>query len=60
MKKSHLAVLVSALCLLGPGKVQADVTPLADLSLEELVKMEVTSVSRKAQRLSDTAAAVTV
>ena len=60
MKKSHLAILVSALCLLGSGKVRADVTMLADLSLEELVKMEVTSVSRKAQRLSDTAAAVTV
>ena len=40
--------------------MHADVTPLADLSLEDSVKMEVTSVSRKAQRLSDTAAAVTV
>lgn len=60
MKKSTAAFALMACCILGSSGVFAEATPLADLSLEELVKMEVTSVSRKAQRLSDTAAAVTV
>jgi iron complex outermembrane receptor protein len=38
----------------------AEDASLADLSLEELVRLDVTAVSRKAQKLSDTPAAVTV
>jgi len=42
-----------------PGSPQAP-RALTELSLEELLKVEITSASRKAQRLADTAAAVFV
>ena len=51
-----LAVLSAVLAL----PVQAGERELDDLSLEELVKLEVATVARKAQKLSDTPAAVTV
>lgn len=60
MNLSNTARAAMVCWLLASSNVFAESTPLTDLSLEELVKMEVTSVSRKAQRLSDTAAAVTV
>lgn len=54
-----------AFCLLAPAlgwalTAHAEDAQLADLSLEELVRLDVTAVSRKAQKLSDTPAAVTV
>lgn len=51
-----IAVLSAILAL----PVHAGERELDDLSLEELVKLEVASVARKAQKLSDTPAAVTV
>ena len=50
--------LASALCW--SFAAAAEEASLADLSLEELVRLDVTAVSRKAQKLSDTPAAVTV
>jgi iron complex outermembrane receptor protein len=50
--------LVPALCCGLAARAQD--ASLADLSLEELVRLDVTAVSRKAQKLSDTPAAVTV
>lgn len=46
--------------LLGAGAAGAVETSFIDLPLEELGKLEVAAVSRKAQKLSDTPAAVTV
>src|SRR5512140_3745135 len=43
-----------------PAAAETSETALADLELEALLKIEVTSVSRKTQRLNDTAAAVFV
>jgi iron complex outermembrane receptor protein len=40
--------------------VWADEAPLVDLALEDLARLEVATVSRKAQKLSETSAAVTV
>ncbi|MGB0129616.1 MAG: TonB-dependent receptor plug domain-containing protein, partial [Rhodocyclaceae bacterium] len=52
------AALASCLCAAAlPAAADA---PLADLSLEDLLSIEVTSVSRKAQRLTDAAAAAFV
>lgn len=52
-------------CLLAPTlcwttAASAGEASLADLSLEELVRLDVSAVSRKAQKLSDTPAAITV
>ncbi|MDD2669481.1 TonB-dependent receptor [Zoogloea sp.] len=52
-------------CLLLPALWQAAAVcaaepPLVDLTLEELVRLDVSAVSRKAQKLSETPAAVTV
>ena len=55
---SHKIVL--ALALVGLSAQAAADDGLMDLSLEDLVDIQVFSVSRKAQRLGDTAAAVTV
>lgn len=44
---------------LGPA-AQAAVPPLADLSLEELLNIEITSVSKRPERLTDAAASVFV
>ncbi|TVT49342.1 MAG: TonB-dependent receptor [Denitromonas halophila] len=54
-KHIMLAIVLAGL----PGLAGAS-DELMDLSLEELADIQVLSVSRKAQRLSDTAAAVTV
>lgn len=42
------------------GAEETSVTQLGQLSLQELLDIEVTSVAKKEQRLSDTAAAITV
>lgn len=68
MSLAHRRLVTVFACLLslGPGSpALAQETPPAgrpvrDLSLEELLNVEVTSVARKAQRLSDSAAAVSV
>ncbi|MCB1957224.1 MAG: TonB-dependent receptor [Rhodocyclaceae bacterium] len=46
-----------AVLLAGPALAQSD---LATMSLEDLSRMEVTTVSRKVQKLADTPAAVTI
>ena len=46
--------------LLGAGAAGAFETSLVDLPLEDLGKLEVATLSRKAQKLSDTPAAITV
>jgi iron complex outermembrane receptor protein len=58
-----LAVLISALVALGPNGIHADETrmaDLADLSLEDLANLEVTSVSRRPEPVSDAAASIFV
>ncbi len=52
-----LAGLAAALALLPAAAAEA---PLAELSIEELLNIEVTSVSKKPQRLSESASAVFV
>lgn len=52
-----LALAVVAISL---GQAAAAATNLADLSLEELVNIEITSVSKRAERLTDAAASVFV
>lgn len=46
--------------VLGCSAAQGGEAPLVDLTLEELARLDVATVSRKAQKLSDTPAAVTV
>jgi iron complex outermembrane receptor protein len=53
------ALLASAM-LATPTAARAGDRDLADLSIEELMNIEVTSVSKRAQKLSETAAAVFV
>jgi len=48
------------LALTGMGDAQARAADLADLSLEELANLEVTSVSRRAERLADAPASIYV
>ena len=57
---SRFALLLVAPALCWGTAAHADDPSLADLSLEELVRLDVSAVSRKAQKLSDTPAAVTV
>lgn len=58
MKNAFVASFsISLLLTSGHGLAQSD---LANLSLEDLSRLEVTTVSRKVQKLADTAAAVTV
>ncbi len=52
--------LTLAVALAGPGPMAAELPEATDISLEDLLKVEVTSASRKAQRLNDVAAAVFV
>ena len=54
------AIIALAAMAASPGAAAADGADLADLGLEALLNVEVTSVSRKAQHLYDTAAAVFV
>ena len=58
--RASLACLAGA-CALQPGTAAAAASPsLADLSLEDLSTLEITSVSRRTERLSDAAASVYV
>jgi iron complex outermembrane recepter protein len=50
-------LLISTLCMAGPNRVSRD---LSEISLEDLMNVEVTSVSKKEQKLSQTAAAIHV
>jgi iron complex outermembrane recepter protein len=66
-RKGRSARLSAALLFLASGgfhagamAAEASSRSLADLSLEELVNIEITSVSRRAERLSDAAASVFV
>ncbi len=57
----RIAVLVAALAVWHPGAHGADnPTAAQDLSLEELLRVDVTTASRKAQAVQDVAAAVFV
>ncbi len=60
-RKSLVTTVVAlSLALLG-GPAHAQVAPdLTDLSVDDLMNVEMTSVSRKGQKLADTAAAVFV
>jgi iron complex outermembrane recepter protein len=49
--------LISTLCMAGPRHAARD---LSEISLEDLMNVEVTSVSKKEQKLSQTAAAIHV
>jgi len=62
-----LAMLLRALCFgcllistAPEARAQAKTKELADQSLEDLMNIEVTSVAKKSQRISQTAAAITV
>jgi len=55
--RSTATLLVCTLCLAGPKEASRD---LSEISLEDLMNVEVTSVSKKEQRLSQTAAAIHV
>ncbi len=55
-----LATLLCLGLLWTPGKARAEPKDLTDLSLEELMQIEVTTVSKKGQKLSDAAAAIFV
>ncbi|NML28079.1 TonB-dependent receptor plug domain-containing protein [Zoogloea dura] len=59
MKNRVQASLLVSL-VLGCSAAQGGEAPLVDLTLEELARLDVATVSRKAQKLSDTPAAVTV
>ena len=55
-----LALAVSITCAGAPAHAVEASSDLAELSLEELMNIEVTSVSKKTERLSDAAAAIFV
>jgi iron complex outermembrane receptor protein len=55
-----LAGALAALVLVPAHAADVQVADLADLSLEQLANIEVTSVSRRAERLSDAAASIYV
>jgi iron complex outermembrane receptor protein len=58
---ARLSGLLAFVCVFTPANSQTrDAGDLADLSLEELANLEVTSVSRRAERLSDAAASLFV
>src|SRR6476620_7492678 len=50
-------LLASTFCMAGPKQVSRD---LSEISLEDLMNVEVTSASKKEQKLSQTAAAIHV
>ncbi len=60
MKKKSLVYLVSLLILTPSAAFCLDDDDLFSMNLEELMQMEVTSVSKKKQNLSDSAAAIFV
>lgn len=55
-----LAIVTGIVSGVAIGAEPTQTTKLTDLSLEDLLKIEVTSVSKRPQRISDTAAAVSV
>src|ERR1700688_2312406 len=55
-----LLVLVGLMADASPGLAQSPGPDLVDMSLEDLMKIEITSASRKEQRATDVAAAVFV
>ena len=57
----HAAYVVTLIVVLGSASAEAQGTQsLADLSIQDLMNIQVTSVSRKAQEVVRTAAAVYV
>ena len=54
------ALIALALSINITASAATDDTPLADLSLEELITLEVTSVAKKPQKPEEAAAAITV
>jgi iron complex outermembrane receptor protein len=57
---ARTVVPYALLALTGTGNAQAKTADLADLSLEELANIEITSVSRRAERLADAPASIYV
>jgi len=55
-----LALATTIVCIGEPSHAATDPSGLAELSLEELMNIEVSSVSKKTERLSDAAAAIFV
>jgi iron complex outermembrane receptor protein len=64
MPRSPLRLLAAALCVLmahvSPARAQSAPPDLSQVSLEDLMNLEITSASRKEQRVADVAAAVFV
>ncbi len=60
MKKRILVNILTVITMMAPLTSQGDGKPPAELTVEELLNVEVTSVSKKAQALNDSAAAVYV
>lgn len=60
MRQNNLILVVASVALLNNTVSANESQNLLDLSLEDLMKIEVTSVSKKAQSLADAAAAVFV
>lgn len=59
-KTLFLTTLLSSTLLAGPAHASESVEDYLDLDLEDLLSMEVTSVSKKKQRLTEAAAAIYV
>lgn len=58
---THFGACILALCLAAPSRAaDTHLASLADLTLEQLTQMEVTSVSRRAETLADAPASVYV
>jgi iron complex outermembrane recepter protein len=60
LRTSLSVAVISALATLAANTAHAATADSSDLSLEDLLKVEVTTASRKSQQLNDTAAAVFV
>jgi iron complex outermembrane receptor protein len=60
LRPRHLALLVSVLLTLPAHATIADPRDMADLSIEELANIQITSVSKKPERLGSAAASVVV
>ena len=58
--KFLLLVLLGLLALPSPGQAQDPIPDLSGMSIEDLMNIEITSASRKEQRVADVAAAVFV
>src|ERR1700694_2371124 len=60
MKVTPLLALLGLVAIPSPGLAQSGERDLSQVSLEELMNIEITSASRKEQRATDVAAAVFV